>query len=176
MDELANKAAVFLPYYEIDSQHDGAALFLRGYIYIPVIIPLLPKNLCTFDRPKIFEAQYGFPLIEFCEFVFLFFTHAITIRGKKSLDAALNSGLNIGLFKNSTIPHKAIERVFGKVSFTLDELNAVPPKIGFGDFDYPTHPPSSPPKKLFPVALQIISPSRRTMKTSASSHEPIASS
>jgi hypothetical protein len=138
MDELANKAAVFLPYYEIDSQHDGAALFLRAYIYITVIIPLLPRNLCTFDIPKIFEARYGFPLIEFCEFVFLFFTHAMMIRGKKSLDldAALNSGLNISLFKNSTIPHQAIERVFGKVIFTLDELNAVPPKIGFGDFDY----------------------------------------
>jgi hypothetical protein len=62
MDELANKAAVFLPYYEIDSQHDPAALFIRTYIYLTVIIPMLPDNLRTFDISKMFEAKYKFPV------------------------------------------------------------------------------------------------------------------
>lgn len=136
MDELANKAALFLPYYEIDSQHDPAALFIRAYIYLTVIIPTLPPNLCTFDIPATFDAHYGFPLTEYCEFVFLFLTHAMTVRQKKTLSAALESGLHVGVFRNTTIPHASIERMFRAVSFTCDEINALPPEVGFADFDF----------------------------------------
>jgi hypothetical protein len=136
MDELANKAAVFLPYYEIDSQHDPVALFIRAYIYLTVIIPMLPENLCTFDIPKLFEAKYKFPLTEYCEFIFMFLMHAMMVRQKKSLDVALNSGLHVGSFKNTTIPPASIERMFRTVSFTLDDLTIAKPAIGFADFDY----------------------------------------
>ncbi|HEY4009737.1 MAG TPA: hypothetical protein VGM11_06270, partial [Acidobacteriaceae bacterium] len=136
MDELANKTALFLPFYEIDSQHDPAALFLRAYIYLTVIIPMLPANLQTFNIPEMFEAQYKFSLKEYCEFIFMFFMQAMMARGKKSLDVAINSGLHVGLFKNTTLPYAAIERMFHSVSFTLDQLAAVKPEIGFADFDY----------------------------------------
>jgi hypothetical protein len=132
MDELANKAALFLPFCEIDSQHDPAAFFLRAYIYLTVIIPTLPANFQTFNIPEMFEAQYNFSLTEYCEFIFMFFIQAMMVRGKKSLDVAINSGL----FKNTTLPHASIERMFHSVSFTLDQLAAVKPEIGFADFDY----------------------------------------
>jgi hypothetical protein len=136
MDELANKAAVFLPYYEIDSQHDPAAFLLRAYIYLTVIIPMLPDNLRTFDVSKMFEAKYKFSLAEYCEFIFMFFIHAMTIRQKKSLDVALESGLHVGSFRNTTVPHTSIERMFRTLSFTLDDLTTAKPEIGFADFDY----------------------------------------
>lgn len=136
MDELANKASVFLPYYEIDSQHDPAAFFLRAYIYLTVIIPILPANLRTFDIPEMFEAKYSFSLTEYCEFIFLFFIHAMTVRRKKSLDVALDSGLQVDNFRNTRVPAASIERMFDTVSFTLDGLATAKPEIGFADFDY----------------------------------------
>lgn len=136
MDELANKTALFLPFYEIDSQHDPAALFLRAYIYLTIIIPMLPANLQTFDIPKLFEEQYKFSLTEYSEFIFMFFMQAMMARGKKSLDVAINSGLHVGLFKHTTLPHASIERMFNSISFTLGQLAAVKPEIGFADFDY----------------------------------------
>jgi Family of unknown function (DUF5677) len=136
MDELANKASAFLPYYEIDSQHDPAAFFLRAYIYLTVIIPMLPPNLRTFDIPKLFEAKYNFSLTEYCEFIFLLFMHAMTVRQKKSLDVAINSGLHVGTFRNTAVPAVSIERMFDTVSFTLEGLAAAKPEIGFADFDY----------------------------------------
>ena len=136
MDELANKAALFLPFYEIDSQHDPAAFFLRAYIYLTIIIPMLPANIQTFNIPELFEAQYKFSLTEYCEFIFMFFIQAMMVRSKKSLDVAINSGLHIGLFKNTRLPHASIERMFNSVSFTLDQLKSARPEIGFADFDY----------------------------------------
>lgn len=136
MDELANRAALFLPFYEIDSQHDPAAFFLRAYIYLTIIIPMLPASVQTFTIPEMFEAKYKFSLTEYCEFIFMFFMQAMMARGKKSLDVAINSGLHVGLFKNTTWPHASIERMFNSVSFTLDQLTAVRPEIGFADFDY----------------------------------------
>jgi hypothetical protein len=136
MDELANKTALFLPFYEIDSQHDPAAFFLRAYIYLTVIIPTLPANLQTFNIPEMFEAQYKFSLTEYGEFIFMFFMQAMMARGKKSLDVAINSGLHVGLFKNTTLPPASIERMFHSVSFTFDQLASVKPEIGFADFDY----------------------------------------
>jgi hypothetical protein len=136
MDELANKTALFLPFYEIDSQHDPAALFLRAYINLGIIIPMLPANLQTFNISEMFEAQYRFPLTEYCEFIFMFFMQAMMARGKKTLDVAINSSLHVGLFKNTALPHTSIERMFDSVSFTLNQLASVKPEIGFADFDY----------------------------------------
>lgn len=136
LDELANKAALFLPYYEIDSQHDPSFFFLRSYIYLTIIIPMLPANLQTFDIPKMFKEQFGFPLTEYCEFIFSFLMHAMTVRNKKSLATAIESGIHVGTFRNTTVSHEAIERMFQKTSFTLDELKAVKPEIGFADFDF----------------------------------------
>src|SRR5208283_4699373 len=41
MDELANKIASFLPYYEIDAVNAPTMVFLRFYIFLTVIIPRL---------------------------------------------------------------------------------------------------------------------------------------
>jgi hypothetical protein len=49
---------------------------------------------------------------------------------------ALNSGLHVGNFRNTTVPAASIERMFDSVSFTLDGLAAAKPEIGFADFDY----------------------------------------
>lgn len=136
MDELANKTALFLPFYEIDSQHDPAAFFLRAYIYLTVILPMLPANLRTFNIAEMFETHYKFSLTEYCEFIFMFFLQAMMARSKKSVDVAINSGLHIGIFKHTTLPHASIERMFDSVSFTLDQLATVKPEIGFADFDY----------------------------------------
>ncbi len=136
MDELANKTALFLPFYEIDSQHDPAAFFLRAYIYQTVILPMLPANLRTFNIAEMFETHYKFSLTEYCEFIFMFFLQAMMARSKKSVDVAINSGLHIGIFKHTTLPHASIERMFDSVSFTLDQLATVKPEIGFADFDY----------------------------------------
>jgi hypothetical protein len=136
LDELANKAAIFLPYYEIDSQHDPAFFFLRSYIYLTVIIPSLPANLQTFDIRKMFQEQFGFSLTEYCEFIFMFFMHAMTVRNNKSVETAIESGMHVGTFRNTTVPPEAIERMFKKTSLTLDELKALKPEIGFADFDF----------------------------------------
>lgn len=97
---------------------------------------MLPPNLNKYKIYEMFEAQYKFPLTEYCGFVYMFFIQAMMVRNKGSLDVAIHSGLHVGLFKNTTLPKEKIERMFDSVSFTLDQLKAVRTEIGFADFDY----------------------------------------
>ena len=89
LDAMANLAAEFLPVSEMDSPTDPAILLLRFYIFLTVkkLIPSLPSELRTFDVFALFEKQFDFSLKTYCEFIFLFLTHARLLREKKQLDA-----------------------------------------------------------------------------------------
>src|SRR6202044_1399747 len=121
---------------EIDSQHDAVAFFVRAYLYLTVIIPALPAHLRTFDIAQMFQAKYCFPLAEYCQFIFMFVLHAMTVREKHSLLVALDSGIRIDSFKNTTVPADSIERMFRAVSFTSDDIVTGKAEIGFADFDF----------------------------------------
>lgn len=52
----------------------------------------------------------------------MFFVHAMTVRNKRSVETAIESGMHVGTFRNTTVSPEAIERMFKKTSLTLDEL------------------------------------------------------
>jgi len=109
---------------------------LRFYIFLTINIPRLPPALKTFDVFDLFERQFGFPLKAYCEFVFLFFMHAMMVREKKSLALAINSGLSIASFQNATVPHELINRMFETVCFSLDKMEDQKTPFGYADFEF----------------------------------------
>ena len=135
LDEMANKIATFLPFYEIDSVNAPTMQFLRFYTLLSVIIPRLPEHLRLYDVAALFEEQFGFPLKEYCEFIFCFFMHATTQRDKKSLEAAVDSAIGIGTFRYTSVSPEALSRMFDTVCFTLDTPVEGKEPIGFADFD-----------------------------------------
>lgn len=136
LDAMANLAAEFLPVYEMDSPTDPAILLLRFYIFLTVNIPRLPSELRTFDVFALFEKQFDFSLKTYCEFIFLFLTHARLLREKKQLDAAMNSGLSLASFQNATVSQDLIHRMFDAVSFSLDKVEAPKEPFGYSDFEF----------------------------------------
>jgi len=136
LDAMANLAAEFLPVYEMDSSTDPAILLLRFYIFLTVNIPRLPPELRTFDVFDLFEKQFNFTLKAYCEFVFLFLTHAKQLREKKQLDTALNSGVSLASFQNATVSPDLIHQMFDAVSFSLDNVGAPKEPFGYSDFEF----------------------------------------
>ncbi len=135
MDELANKIASFLPYYEIDAVNAPTMVFLRFYIFLTVIIPRLPAYSRPYDVPALFEEQFKFPLKEYCEFIFCFFMHATTQRDQKSLEAAVNNALTVSTFRYTSVSSESIRRMFDTVCFSLDTFKVKKEPAGFADFD-----------------------------------------
>ena len=136
LDIMANLASQFLPLYEIDTPTDPAILLLRFYIFLTINIPRLPSELRTFDVFGLFEKQFGFPLKVYCEFVFLFFMHAMMVREKKSLAVAIDSGVSIASFKNAAVPNALIEQMFETVCFSLDNIPDQKTPFGYADFEF----------------------------------------
>ena len=103
LDALANLVAQFLPIYEMDSPTEGFIPFLRFYIFLTVNIPRLAAELKTFDVEELFEKQFGFPLTTYSHFIFCFAMHAMIQRGKKSLEAALDTATGSLLRRTANI-------------------------------------------------------------------------
>jgi hypothetical protein len=136
MDALANLVAQFLPIYEMDSPTEGFIPFLRFYIFLTINIPRLAAELKTFDIPTLFEKQFGFPLTTYAHFIFCFSMHAMILRGKKSLQAALDSGIRMETFKHTKVAQEQVNQMFATVSFDLEALGDSKPPIGYADFEF----------------------------------------
>ena len=137
MDELVNIITTFLPIYELDNFVDPAALFLRFYIFLTVIIERLPPNKRDmFNIPSLFEEKFNFPLTRYCHFVYVFFIHAIMLRTQKPANSFTDSGLPITHFKYTDLTEPEINQMFDAVSISLDKVENVREQLGFADFDY----------------------------------------
>jgi hypothetical protein len=136
MDAIANLVAQFLPVYEIDLPTDPFIQFLRFYIFLTVNIPRLPARLRTFDVCAAFEKQFGFPLKTYSHFIFCFAMHAMMQRGKKSLEAAIDSGVRIATFQHAKVPADSINQMFETVSFSLNALKKSKSPLGYADFEF----------------------------------------
>ena len=115
----------FLPIYEMDSPTEAFIAFLRGGggASFWVNIPRLPDELKTVDVTALFEKQFGFSLETYAHFIFLFCCmHAMIQRGKKSIEAAVDSSIRIETFKNMKVSADQIKQMFQTVSFSLDTL------------------------------------------------------
>jgi len=136
LDVLANLISQFLPIYEMDSPTEGFIAFLRFYIFVTINIPRLHNELKIFDVPALFERQFGFPLETYAHFIFCFAMHAMIQRGKKSIEAAVDSGIRIETFKNMKVTADEISKMFETVSFSLDTLGAQKSPTGYADFEF----------------------------------------
>jgi hypothetical protein len=136
MDALANLVAQFLPIYEMDSPTEGFIPFLRFYIFLTINIPRLAAGLKTFDIPTLFEKQFGFQLTTYSHFIFCFSMHAMILRGKNSLESALDSGIRMETFKHTKVGQEQVNEMFATVSFDLDALGDSKPPIGYADFEF----------------------------------------
>ena len=136
LDEQANLISQFLPIYEMDSPTEAFIAFLRFYIFLTINIPRLPEELKTFDVAALFEKQFGFPLDTYAHFIFCFGMHAMIQRGKKSIEAAVDSGIRIETFRNMKLTPDTINRMFETVSFSLDTLSAQKLPTGYADFEF----------------------------------------
>lgn len=136
LDALANLVSQFLPIYEMDSPTEAFIAFLRFYILLTINIPRLPDKLRTFDVAALFEKQFGFPLDTYAHFIFCFAMHAMIQRGKKSIEAAVDSGIRIETFKNMKVSADQIDQMFKTVSFSLDVLTDQKPPTGYADFEF----------------------------------------
>ncbi len=96
LDIMANIVADFLPTYEIDSMNDGFILFPRLYIFLTIIIPCLPENLCTFDVWDLFEKAFGFPLKLHYLFLYTFSMHTLMGRNDLQQNAIPADGCKLG--------------------------------------------------------------------------------
>src|ERR1700733_14850179 len=135
MDALANLVVEFLPIYEMDSPTEGFIPFLRFYIFLTINIPRLAAELKPFDIPALFEKQFRFPLTTYAHFIFCFAMHAMIVRGKKSLEAALDSGIRMETFKNTKVAQEQVTQMFDTVSFDLNALDSKAP-FGYSDFEF----------------------------------------
>src|SRR5229473_4241832 len=135
MDALANMVTQFLPIYEMDSPTEAFISFLRFYIFLTINIPRLPDELKTFDVAALFEKQFGFPLNTYAYFILCFAMHAMIQRGKKSVEAAVDSGIRIETFKNMKVSADDINKMFKTVSFSLETLNDQKSPVGYADFE-----------------------------------------
>jgi hypothetical protein len=136
LDQLANLISQFLPIYEMDSPTEAFIGFLRFYIFLTITIPRLPGELKTFDAPALFERQFGFPLETYAHFIFCFAMHAMIQRGKKSIEAAVDSSIRIETFKNMKVTADEINKMFETVSFSLDRLGPQQSPTGYADFEF----------------------------------------
>ena len=136
LDEQANLISQFLPIYEMDSPTEAFIAFLRFYIFLTINIHRLPEELKTFDVAALFEKQFGFPLDTYAHFIFCFGMHAMIQRGKKSIEAAVDSGIRIETFRNMKLTPDTINRMFETVSFSLDTLSAQKLPTGYADFEF----------------------------------------
>jgi hypothetical protein len=136
LDQLANLISQFLPIYEIDSPTEPFIQFLRFYIFLTVNIPRLPKELRLFDVSGLFEEQFGFPLKTYSHFMFCFAMHAMIVRGPKSTEAAMDSGLRVDTFKNTKVDPVLLNKMFETVSFSLDSVKETKEPSGYADFEF----------------------------------------
>jgi len=136
LDELANLISQFLPIYEMDSPTEAFITFLRFYIFLTIDIPRLPPELRTFDITSLFEKRFGFPLDKYAHFIFCFAMHAMIQRGKKSIEAAVESSIRIETFKNMKVSAEDINKMFETVSFSLDTLTEQKLPTGYADFEF----------------------------------------
>jgi hypothetical protein len=136
LDALANLVSQFLPIYEMDSPTEAFIAFLRFYIFLTINIPRLPDELKTVDVAALFEKQFGFSLETYAHFIFCFAMHAMILRGKKSIEAAVDSGIRIETFKNMKVSADQIKQMFQTVSFSLDTLTDQKPPTGYADFEF----------------------------------------
>jgi hypothetical protein len=136
LDVLANLISQFLPIYEMDSPTEAFVTFLRFYIFLTINIPRLPPELRTFDIASLFEKRFGFPLDKYAHFIFCFAMHAMIQRGKKSIEAAVDSSIRIETFKNMKVSADDINKMFETVSFSLDTLTEQKSPTGYADFEF----------------------------------------
>src|SRR5207302_7213599 len=136
LDEQANFISQLIPIYEMDSPTEAFIAFLRFYVFLTINIPRLPEELKTFDVAALFEKQFGFPLDTYAHFIFCFGMHAMIQRGKKSIEAAVDSGIRIETFRNMKLTPDTINRMFETVSFSLDTLSAQKLPTGYADFEF----------------------------------------
>jgi hypothetical protein len=120
----------------MDSPTEGFIPFLRFYIFLTSNIPRLAAGLKTFEIPELFKKQFGFPLTTYAHFIFCFSMHAMILRGKKSLEAALNSGIRMETFKHTKVEQEQVNQMFATVSFDLEALGESKPPIGYADFEF----------------------------------------
>ena len=62
--------------------------------------------------------------------------HAVIVRGKKSLQAALDSGIRMETFKHTKVAQEQVNQMFATVSFDLEALGDSKPPIGYADFEF----------------------------------------
>jgi hypothetical protein len=62
--------------------------------------------------------------------------HAMIQRGKKSIEAAVDSGIHIDTFKNTNVSADQLNQMFKMVSFSLDTLAEQKPPTGYADFEF----------------------------------------
>lgn len=136
LDAMANLVSQFLPVYGIDSPTDPFIQFLRSYIFLTVNIPRLPAHLKTFDVDAVFDKQFGFSLKTYSHFIFCFAMHAMLQRGKKSIGAAIDSGVRINTFQHAKVAADSINRMFETVSFSLEGLGVAKSPLGYADFEF----------------------------------------
>lgn len=136
MEKLANYVALFLPFYELNGPGDPIMSFLRFYIFLTINIPRLPEELRNFDVFALFEKEFGFSLMLYCEFIFAFINHAIMERKNLASTGHLDGALRKTWFQKTTVPIEQIEKMFATVSFSLSDLPDTKPSVGFADFEF----------------------------------------
>jgi hypothetical protein len=136
LDIIANLVAEFLPIYEIGSITEPIMLFLRFYIFLTIVIPQLPANLKTFDVEILFERQFGFPLKRYYQFIFSFVIHAMLERNQKPAGSPIDGALRTSWFQRTTIPQDQVNKMFGTVCFSLDDLPDMKATPGYGNFEF----------------------------------------
>ena len=136
LDVLADLISQFLPIYEMDSPTEAFIAFLRFYIFLTINIPRLPDELKTFNAAALFEKRFGFPLDTYAHFIFCFAMHAMMQRGKKSIEAAVDSSIRIETFRNMKVTADDVNKMFETVSFSLDTLSGQKLPTGYADFEF----------------------------------------
>jgi hypothetical protein len=136
LDGYANVAAEFLPTYEITSPTDPLLSFLRFYIWLTTIIPRISPKLLKFDLEVEFGQLFPFQIVTYAEFIAAFALHALQERQNQTYDKPIDATLRKGWFKNTRIPTETIEKMFGTVSFSLDNLPVPTDTLGYGDFEF----------------------------------------
>jgi hypothetical protein len=136
LDGYANIAAEFLPVYEITSPTEPFVSFVRFYIWLVKIIPRIPQNLLKFDLESEFQKVFPFPIIVYAEFIAAFAAHALQERQNQTRNKPIDATLRKSWFRTTTVPEATLERMFGTVSFSLDDMPKPKDTLGYGDFEF----------------------------------------
>jgi hypothetical protein len=111
-------------------------LRLIRYIWLTKIISRIDSKLLKFDLEVEFQKLFPFPITTYAEFIATFALHALQERQNQTYDKPIDATLRKGWFKNTTAPAETIEKMFGTVSFSLDNLPESKDTLGYGDFEF----------------------------------------